>query len=300
MQAMRAALRSVLVVIGIVATMVAAPAGVRLAAGVSQESFAIASVLPTRGEVVGVAHPVVVTFSSPVANRHAAERAIDVKSAPAMTGKFEWLDNNVVQWVPDRFWPAHSTVALSVGGLPTEFHTGAVVLGVADISNHTFTVSIDGVQATPPPPLPAPHHRPHWGEEGVLPATMGRPNYPTPVGSYAVMSKDRSVTMDSSSVGIPVDDPDGYRLTVDYAVRITGRGLYVHSAPWAVPSMGIENVSHGCISLSPADAEWYFNAVNVGDPVTVQEGVPAPEKSVENPAVENPENPEVVHKVSGF
>ena len=63
----------------------------------------------------------VVTFNAPVANRRAAERAIDVKSAPAMTGKFEWLDNDVVQWVPDRFWPAHSTVALSVGGLSTDF-----------------------------------------------------------------------------------------------------------------------------------------------------------------------------------
>jgi hypothetical protein len=29
------------------------------------------------------------------------------------------------------------------------------------------------------------------------------------------------VTMDSSSVGIPVDAPDGYLLTVDWAVRFT-------------------------------------------------------------------------------
>jgi lipoprotein-anchoring transpeptidase ErfK/SrfK len=61
------------------------PAGVRLAATSLPNSFAIASVLPTRGEVVGVAHPVVVTFSRPVADRHAAERALEVKSAPAMT-----------------------------------------------------------------------------------------------------------------------------------------------------------------------------------------------------------------------
>jgi lipoprotein-anchoring transpeptidase ErfK/SrfK len=79
------------------------------------------------------------------------------------------------------------------------------------------------------------------------------------------------VVMDSSSVGIPVDDPDGYVLTVDYAIRFTSRGLFVHSAPWAVNSLGYENVSHGCISLSPEDAEWYYNTVNVGDPVIVQE-----------------------------
>ena len=241
-----------------------------LAAATQPHAFAIASVLPTRGATVGVAHPVVVTFSAPVANRQAAERAIAVKSTPAMTGKFEWLDNNVVQWVPERYWPAHSTVALSVDGQSTEFKTGPKVVGVANISDHTFAVSIDGVEAGPPPSLPAPHHRPHFGEEGVLPASMGRPEFPTPVGNYTVLSKERSVLMDSSSVGIPVDDPDGYLLKVDYAVRITSRGLFVHSAPWAVQSLGLENVSHGCISLSPEDAEWYYNTVNVGDPVIVR------------------------------
>ena len=268
---MRGVFRCVLAVVGVAASVVAAPAGVSPAAAGQSYRSAIASVLPTRGEVVGVAHPVVVTFSMPVADRHAAEGAIELKSAPAMTGKFEWLDNNVVQWVPDRFWPAHSTVTLSVAGLSTDFKTGPAIVSVASISDHTFTVSIDGVEAEPPPVLPAPHHRPHWGEEGVMPASMGRPQYPTPVGSYTVLSKERSVTMDSSTVGIPVTDPDGYLLTVDDAVRITNRGIFVHSAPWAVNSLGYENVSHGCISLSPEDAEWYYNTVNVGDPVIVQE-----------------------------
>jgi lipoprotein-anchoring transpeptidase ErfK/SrfK len=84
-----------------------------------------------------------------------------------------------------------------------------------------------------------------------------------------------------TTLGIPINDPEGYRLTVDYAVRISSQGLYVHSAPWAVPSMGVENVSHGCISVSPADAEWYFDTVNIGDPVIVQEGVPVEEKSAD-------------------
>jgi lipoprotein-anchoring transpeptidase ErfK/SrfK len=232
---------------------------------------AIASVLPTSGEVVGVAHPVVVKFGAPVVDKRAAERALDIKSVPAMTGKFEWLDSDVVQWVPDRYWPAHSTVALSVGGRSTELVTGPEVVGVANISDHTFTVSIDGIDAGPPSQLPSPHHRPHWGQPGVFPASMGRPEYPTPVGTYTVLAKERDVVMDSSTVDIPVDAPDGYLLDVEYAVRITSRGLFVHSAPWAVNSLGYENVSHGCISLSPEDAEWYFNTVNVGDPVIVQE-----------------------------
>lgn len=268
---MRAVVRCGLAVVGMAASVVAAPAGLSVAAAHHSPGLDIASVSPTRGQVVGVAHPVVVAFNAPVANRQAAERAIDIKAAPAMTGKFQWLDNKVVQWVPDRFWPAHTTVALAVDGESTEFKTGPAVVGVANVSEHTFTVTIDGVQADPPQPLPAPHHRPHWGEEGVMPASMGRPEYPTPVGTYSVLSKEPSIVMDSSSVGIPVDDPDGYRLTVNDAVRISNHGLFVHSAPWAVNSMGFDNVSHGCISLSPQDAEWYYNTVHIGDPVIVQE-----------------------------
>jgi lipoprotein-anchoring transpeptidase ErfK/SrfK len=268
---MRAIVRSVLVVIGIAASLVEVPAAVSHAAANPSSRFAIASVLPQPNEVVGVAHPVVVMFRGPVVNRLAAQRAIEVKSAPPMTGRFEWVESDTVQWVPDRFWPAHSTVALSVGGLSRDFKTGPAVLGVADISDHTFTVSIDGIGAGPLPPRPAPHHLPHWGEEGVMLASMGRPEFPTPVGSYTVLSKERSVIMDSSSVGVPLTDPAGYRVPVDYAVRISRRGLFVHSAPWAVNSLGFENVSHGCVSLSPADAEWYFNTVHVGDPVIVKE-----------------------------
>lgn len=277
---MRAGIRCAVAVIGIGATVVAGSAVLNLpspeevslaAASQSIAPFPIASVSPTSAQAVGIAHPVVVTFRAPVANRPAAEQALKITSTPPMTGKYEWLDSKTVRWNPDRYWPAHSTIALTVEGQPTQIKTGPAVIGIASIAEHTFTVSIDGVETGPPQSLPAPHHRPHFGEPGVLPASLGRPEYPTPVGSYTVLSKDRSVQMDSSSVGIPVSDPDGYLVTVDYAVRITNHGLFVHSAPWAVNSLGLDNVSHGCISLSPEDAEWYYNTVNVGDPVVVRE-----------------------------
>ena len=266
---MRGVVRCVLAAIVTAASVVAGPAASSSAASQSYR-LAIASVMPAQDAVVGVAHPVVVTFRTPVTDRRAAERALGIRSTPAMTGKFEWLESTVVQWVPDHFWPAHSTVSLSMrGGLATtNFTTGPAVIGIANISDHTFTVTIDGVEA---PHLPSPHHRPRWGEPGVFPASMGRPQYPTPVGTYTVLAKERDVMMDSSSVGIPVDSPDGYLLDVEYAVRFTQRGLFVHSAPWAVNSMGHENVSHGCIGLSNEDAEWYWNTVNVGDPIIVRE-----------------------------
>lgn len=277
---MRAVVRCVLAMIVFAAGVFAGPAGVSRAANRSSD-YGIASVLPTSGAVVGVAHPVVVAFSAPVSDRLAAQRALGITAKPAMTGTYQWLDTNVVQWIPDRFWPAHTTVALSVGGRPMTFATGPEVVGVASIADHTFTVTIDGVESGPSSALPAPHHRPNWGKPGVFPASMGRPKYPTPVGIYTVLSKEQDVVMDSSSVGIPVNSPDGYHLEVAHAVRFTTRGLFVHSAPWAVNALGNDNVSHGCISLSPEDAEWYFNTVNVGDPIIIRDNsleVPTPPK----------------------
>lgn len=276
---MRTVIRLLLVVVGLAASVVAGPAGVGTAAANQANrlsGFTIASVAPRPGEIVGVAHPLVVTFADRVSDRAAAERALDISSSVPLTGKlvtgkFEWIDNRTVQWVADEFWPAHSTVALSVGGRPTNIKTGPAVIGVANISDHTFTVTIDGVGAGPSSALPAPHHRPRWGEAGVFPASMGRPKYPTPVGIYTVLAKETGVTMDSSTVGIPVHSPDGYLLKVEHAVRFTRRGLFVHGAPWAVNSLGHDNVSHGCISLSPEDAEWYFDTVKVGDPIIVRE-----------------------------
>lgn len=269
---MRAVSHALLAVVVVAATTV--PGAIRdvdTAAATQALNLGVESISPTPDDVVGVAAPIMVTFSKPMPNRLAAERDLALRSTPPMTGKFEWLESNVVQWVPDNYWPSHSTVMLSVAGKRTAFQTGPAVVGVADISDHTFTVTIDGVGAESPIGLPAPHHLPHAGEAGVLLASMGRPEYPTPAGKYTVLSKERSVLMDSSSVGIPTTASDGYLMEVDYAVRITRRGIFVHSAPWAVPSIGFDNTSHGCISLIPAAAEWYFNTANVGDPVIVQE-----------------------------
>ncbi|KUI42299.1 hypothetical protein AU197_14370 [Mycobacterium sp. IS-1590] len=286
---MRAVLRCVLAAVVVATSVVVGPAGEGAAAANQAVRSTIASIAPAQGQIVGIAHPVVVTFKQPVVDRDAAERSLDITSTPPMTGTFEWLDAKTVHWSPDEFWPAHSTIALSVGGFKTNIATGAAVVAVANIAEHTFTVTVDGV---PPDKLPSPHHRPFFGKPGVFPATMGRPEYPTPVGTFPVLAKERDVKMDSSSVGIPVTADDGYLLDVEWAVRLTRRGIFVHSAPWAINSLGHENVSHGCISLSPEDAEWYFENVKVGDPVLVQENnIEVPRPRVE-PA--NPEVPRVI------
>ncbi|ORB29883.1 L,D-transpeptidase [Mycolicibacterium parafortuitum] len=216
---------------------------------------AVAAVSPEPGQTVGVAHPVTVTFAEPVRDRASAQQSIEVRPAgtagPA-DGSFTWLDDRRVQWEPAEFYPAHTPIAVSVGGFSTGFQTGSSVVGVADLSSYTFTVSIDGEVAR------------------QMPASMGKPKFPTPIGRFTALSKERNVTFDSRTIGIPLDDPEGYLIKGEYGVRVTWGGVYVHSAPWSVGSQGYANVSHGCINLSPDNAAWYYDTVSVGDPIVVQ------------------------------
>ena len=206
---------------------------------------------PADGAVVGVAHPVIVTFTAPVADRAAAERAIKIAAPNHMAGRFEWVEPTVVQWKPDGYWPAHSHVGVQVHALSTGFDTGDQVVGVASISAHTFTVSQNGeVLRTMPASMGSRLARLRWGITPHCP-------------------KSARCVMDSRTIGIPLESSEGYKITAQYAVRVTWSGVYVHSAPWSVDSQGYANVSHGCINLSPDNAAWYFDTVHLGDPINV-------------------------------
>jgi lipoprotein-anchoring transpeptidase ErfK/SrfK len=252
-EALRRTVRFVLAAVGAVTTALVTSSNTGWAAiAPSYATTPVASIQPAPGQVVGVVHPVIVTFTKPVLDRAAAEDSIVVTSPNNATGRFTWTNNRVLQWNPDGFWPAHSRISVKAGPLSTEFQTGSAVVAVADISAHTFTVSIDEMVVR------------------EMPASMGKPKYPTPVGSFTALQKQRNVTFDSRTIGIPLDDPEGYLIKGEYGVRVTWGGVYVHSAPWSVGSQGSANVSHGCINLSPDNAAWYFDTVSVGDPIIVQ------------------------------
>jgi len=247
----RRAVRNLLVVVGI-AVLATAGSVTTSAASVTTPTDVV-SIAPAPDQKVGVGMPVTVTFAQSISNRAAAEKTFTFSSPATPAGSFTWLNDRVVQWNPTGFWPAHSNIMVTAGGAKTSFETGAATVGVADIDAHTFTVSIDGQVVR------------------QMPASMGKPKHPTPIGSFAALEKQASVVMDSRTIGIPLSDPEGYRLTVADAVRVTWGGVYVHSAPWSVASQGNSNVSHGCINLSPDNAAWYYDTVNIGDPIIVQQ-----------------------------
>ena len=246
----RVSVRKVFAAIGV--AVVAAGASVNLASATVSAPTPAAAIEPAAGTVVGVAYPLTVTFAAPVRDRQAAENSLRISSPDTPAGQFSWLGDDVMQWTPDQFWPAHSSISVAAGGAKTSFETGSSVVGVADIDAHTFTVSVDGEVVR------------------EMPASMGKSKFPTPIGTFSALSKEPVVVMDSRTIGIPLSDPEGYKLTVYNAIRVTWGGIYVHSAPWSVGSQGYANVSHGCINLSPDNAAWYFDNVRVGDPIIVQ------------------------------
>ena len=62
----------------------------------------------------------------------------------------------------------------------------------------------------------------------------------------------------------------GYKnVPVSWSVRFTWSGNYYHAAPWSLGEQGFSNVSHGCVNLSPPNAEWWYTMSNPGDPITI-------------------------------
>jgi lipoprotein-anchoring transpeptidase ErfK/SrfK len=103
-----------------------------------------------------------------------------------------------------------------------------------------------------------------------MPTSMGKPKHETPNGIYIVGEQQRKMIMDSSTYGVPITDPEGYKLEVEYATRISNSGIFVHAAPWSVAQQGVSNASHGCLNVSTEDGKWFFENARRGDPVIVQ------------------------------
>ena len=82
------------------------------------------------------------------------------------------------------------------------------------------------------------------------------------------MEKFAEKRMNSETVGINRDSPEAYDIDdVQWAMRVTYSGEFIHAAPWSVGSQGYANVSHGCTGMSTADAGWLYAMSRRGDVV---------------------------------
>jgi lipoprotein-anchoring transpeptidase ErfK/SrfK len=97
---------------------------------------------------------------------------------------------------------------------------------------------------------------------------MGKQATPTHLGKHVISAKNRQVQMNSCTYGV-CSGPASYNSTEYYAERISDDGEFVHENPNSVGAQGSTNVSHGCINLNEANAQWFFAHLGVGDVVEV-------------------------------
>jgi lipoprotein-anchoring transpeptidase ErfK/SrfK len=206
-------------------------------------------------QTYGVGIPIILTFSQPITNKAAVERALQLTTSNPVVGAWYWDGNQTLNFRPRDYWPAGTTVSLAAhlngvqGGpglygyhtLTQTFDIGPSLIAIANTATHRTQIYYNGKL------------RYNW------PISSGKPGDATPNGSYLTIEKGNPVQMTGP----------GYSLSVPWSVRFTFSGDYYHDAYWSVGQQGFQNVSHGCVNLSPADAETYYKLAVPGDPITV-------------------------------
>ena len=220
------------------------------------------------GGVVGVGMPVIVQFDTGVitkAQRAEVEKRVKVTTVPVQQGAWGWLDNRQLMWRPKDYWFPGTKVTLSTplhglqtgndkwiaGDDQTSFTVGSSMVSTVDVNAHTMIVRRDGVAIRT--------FKVSTGRPGPLTETRN--------GIKVIIERNKAITMDSATVGIPKGDPNYYKIDTKWNLRLTWTGEFIHSAPWSVNAQGTQNVSHGCTNMAPADAEWMFNNSKMGDVV---------------------------------
>ena len=225
-----------------------------------------ASLSPLPDSEVGVGQTIGIKFGTNITDRQAAQDTITIKTEPKVDGQFFWINNSEVRWRPKDFWEPGTKVDVDVNIYGTDlgdgtygednnhtnFTIGEKVIAIADDNTKTMTVK--------------------RGDETLrtIPISMGSGKFPTPHGTYIIGDKHPNIIMDSSSYGLTVNSPDGYRTPVQFATQMSYSGIFVHAAPWSVWAQGSENVSHGCINVSTDNASWFQDTMKRGDIVQVK------------------------------
>jgi lipoprotein-anchoring transpeptidase ErfK/SrfK len=211
-------------------------------------------------QTYGVGMPIILYFSHQITDKAAVERALQVTTSKPVVGSWYWDDPcnmaaTCAYFRPRDYWPSGTVVSFTghlngVEGAPgvygyhtltQTFDIGASLIAVGNVVTHKTQIYYNGKLTY------------DW------PISAGRPGDDTPDGSYLTIEKENPVLMTGP----------GYSLEVPWSVRFTWSGDYYHDAYWSVGEQGYENVSHGCVNLSPADAETYYKLAVPGDPITI-------------------------------
>jgi lipoprotein-anchoring transpeptidase ErfK/SrfK len=225
--------------------------------------------------IYGVGMIVRVNFDEPV-NQAKAEKTLQVETSNDTEGGWYWDGNQNAYWRPKEYWEPGTEVTVraqvygkDVGeGLygqadrSVSFTIGQKRVAIADNKTHHVKVYFHDELVR--------NMKTSMGMGGSTEGKDGQTIYFwTMPGTYTVINHENPAIMSSSSYGLD-SGPYAYpEEKVYFSTKISTDGIYLHSAPWSVWAQGHQNVSHGCLNLSPADAEWYYNHSHIGDIVQV-------------------------------
>ncbi|MGV3102467.1 Ig-like domain-containing protein [Rothia sp. 32237D007AR] len=225
------------------------------------------------GASYGIGKIIQFNFSEPILNKAEVEKRITIKGGGDQAGKFRWYNDYMVRYRLEDKWATNSTISITVDIFGLDVGNGM-------IGNHTTTYTFKT-----------------WNKRYALadnntktikmyvddalvreaPITLGNADWPSVVGQLVIIEQAESYYFNPGSLNLTVNDPHYYEpFWASWTSRLTAGGVFVHQAlPSAWSSVGVVNVSHGCIGLLPEDAKFFYNTFGVGDVVeTVNTGYP--------------------------
>ena len=237
-----------------------------------------AKITPNELSDLGLAMPIEVTFSEPLADRGDIARHFVVLTSEgkAVDGRWFWYNSTRLRFSPTPSWPARSTVevkfdtdgiksqrgGLMAGGLAARFSTGV---------DRRIVVYLDKQQLMA-------------FENGAVVRTIrvstGKAKTPTVTGSFYIYARFPLKTMRSRA---KPGQPGHYVVeNVPYAQYF--HADYAFHGAWWHNAFG-QPASHGCVNLStrnhnrrwpsaPEDAGWLYRWASLGVPVTVYRTAP--------------------------
>ncbi|GAB2760827.1 Ig-like domain-containing protein [Streptomyces bullii] len=226
---------------------------------------------PEDGSKVGVGMPFSIRFTRGITNPDDVEKAIRIRTEPAVDVEGHWFGNDRLDFRPEKYWKPGTkvTVDLDLDGVEgrsgvygeqdktVSFTVGRSQVSVVDAKKLTMKVMRDGKVIK------------------TIPVTTGKPGMETWNGQMVISEKHAVTRMNGDTVGYggEYDIKD-----VPHAMRLTTSGTFLHGNYWASGAFGDYNASHGCIGLRDvrggwdkgAPAAWFFNHSLIGDVVIVK------------------------------
>ncbi|MCN9243876.1 Ig-like domain-containing protein [Streptomyces sp. RY43-2] len=236
----------------------------------------IGNFTPEDGSTVGVGMPVSINFDKAISNKAAVQKKISVTSSSGQEVVGHWFGANRLDFRPEDYWKAGSTVTLK---LDLDGVEGAS--GVYGVQQKTVTFKIGRNQVSY---VDASTKQMKVTQEGkvvkTIPISAGSPQNKTYQGQMVISQKFKETRMNGATVGFKDSDGKGeYDIKdVPHAMRLTTSGTFIHGSYWGGGVFGVANTSHGCVGLSDAkgandpntSGAWFFEHSLIGDVVVVK------------------------------